>query len=121
MATPLPVPEKILSSSSKTTQFNTISAKFGDSYTQEAPKGLNSRVDTWTVKWGALTLTEKQTVEGVLDTVGSWSLLSWTHNYETVVKYFKLDISTGYTTEHVGGNNAFNISCKLVEHFDVNP
>jgi len=121
MATPLPIPSKISRDSSKIVKFRVISANFGDSYTQEAPNGLNPKIDTWGIKWVGLTRTERLTVESVLDYVGSWGLLSWTPCYETTIKYFKLDVSSGYTTKHIAGNNVFHISCKLVEHFDVNP
>jgi len=121
MATPLPLPNKLSRDSSKTVKFKLISAEMGDSYTQEAPKGLNPKVDNWNIAWVGLTLAERLAVESVLDTVGVWGLLSWTPCYEVTKKYFKLDKDFGYNTKHVGGNNDFKITCKLIERFDVNP
>ena len=121
MATPLPLPTKILISKDKNVTFNTISANMGDSYTQSAPRGLNPKIDTWNISWGLSSEAEKQTVESVLDTVGEWGLLSWTPCGETVVKYFRIKPGTGYKVTQGNTNGVFTISTTLIEQFDVNP
>jgi len=121
MATALPHSEKISRDSIKSAEFRTIVATMGDSYTQIAPKGLNSKIDNWNIRWIGLTLVEKDAVLTALDTVGEWGLLSWTPSYETVLKYFRIKKGTGYSVKHVAGNNDFTVTCKLIEQFDVNP
>ena len=121
MATALPLPKKILLSKDKTVAFNTIYANMGDSYTQAAPRGLNPKIDTWNITWGLESETQKQIVEGVLDTVGEWGLLSWTPCGETIVKYFRIKPGTGYKVTQGNANGVFTISTTLIEQFDLIP
>lgn len=121
MATPLPLPTKILLSKDKNVSFNTVYANMGDSYTQVAPRGLNPKVDTWTISWGVVSETEKTTVEAVLDSVGEWDLLSWTPCGESTVKYFRVKQGSGYKVQQNNSNGTYTITTTLVEQFDVNP
>ncbi len=121
MATPLPLPEKILLSSDKTVTFNVINASMGDSYTQSAPRGLNPRIDTWDITWGLETDAQKQTVTDILDAVGEWGLISWTPCGETTMKYFRIKPGTGYKVIRGNTNGSSSISTTLIEQFDVNP
>lgn len=121
MATALPLPEKILLSKDKSVEFNMIHANMGDSYVQAAPRGLNPKVDTWSIEWGLETETDKQTVETVLDSVGEWGLLSWTPCGETTIKYFRIKPGTGYKVMQGNANGVFTISTTLIEQFDLIP
>jgi len=113
----LPVPAKVSYDSGKKVSFRDISAQLGDGYVQVAQQGINSRYDTWNVTWGALTLTEKNTVVGVLDTVGSWSMLSWKPCFETVTKNFRMS-KEGYTLQPLGKSGLYTISCQLIQAYD---
>jgi len=116
MATNLPLTNKINKDSRKSSLFREMSAQFGDGYQQVAPKGINNKYDTWELEWVALLTSEKDTVEAVLDSVGSWGILLWTPSYESVTKKFRLS-KEGYTRTRVGGT--FKISCKLIQVFDL--
>jgi phage-related protein len=116
--TALPLPNKIALSSDKSVSFRAISSQFGDGYQQIAPNGINVKVASWNVEWGALTLTERNTVETVLDSVGSWGILTWTPTNETVQLKFRIT-NEGYSRKTLNRNGVFSISCKLVQVFDI--
>lgn len=116
MSTSMPVPTKIIIDSSKSVSFRVKEATFGDGYTQTAADGINNRIDTWSIKWGALTLAEKNTVEDTLDSVGSNGILTWTPCYETTVKKFRMT-NDGYKRIKQGGT--FAISCDIKQCFDL--
>lgn len=116
MAIALPLQEKILLEHSKDTRFRVLKAQFGDGYSQRIPDGINTRIDSWTIKWGALSKTEKLTVEGVLISVGGWGILTWTPTGETVEKKFIL-ADGSYTTTYVN-REVYQIETKLIEVFD---
>lgn len=118
MATALPVTGKILDKSSKRVAFKDFSASFGDGYTQVAPAGLNPKNDVWEVMWGALTDSEVTTIENVLDTNGSWGVLTWTPCHENTQKKFKMT-ADGYTRTQIGNSGKYTISCTLVQCFDI--
>jgi phage-related protein len=116
--TALPLPNKIALSSDKSVSFRAISSQFGDGYQQTAPNGINVKVASWTVEWGALTLAERNTVESVLDYVGSWGILTWTPTNESVQLKFRMT-NEGYTRNTLNKNGIFSISCKLMQVFDI--
>jgi phage-related protein len=115
----LPLPEKILVDASKTTTFRTLRASFGDGYSQRAPDGINSRIDSWTLRWGALTPAELQVVEAALDSVGGYGVLLWTPIGETVQKKF-VNTKATYSRTRVN-SNAYTVSVTLDEVFDILP
>lgn len=116
-ALPLPYPEKILLSASKTRGYRDINISYGDGYGQVAPRGLNPSFDTWTVEWAGLDLVEKQFIETVLDLSGSWGILTWRPPKETLLKKFRMT-SDGYTLSMVG-RSSYKISCTLKQVFDI--
>lgn len=116
-ALPLPHPEKILLSASKTRGYREIHLGYGDGYSQVAPKGLNPSFDTWTVEWAGLDLVEKQFIETILDLSGSWGILTWRPPTETLLKKFRMT-SEGYTLSMVG-RSSYKISCTLKQVFDI--
>jgi phage-related protein len=116
--TALPLPNKIALSSDKSVSFRAISSQFGDGYQQIAPNGINVKVASWTIEWGALTLAERDTVESILDSVGSWGILTWTPTNESVQLKFRMT-NEGYTRNTLNKNGIFSISCKLMQVFDI--
>jgi phage-related protein len=118
MTTALPLPNKIALSSDKSVGFRAITAQFGDGYQQVAPNGINVKIASWSIEWGALTLAERDTVEASLDSVGSWGILTWTPTNESTQLKFRMT-ADGYTRRTTGKNGIFSISCKLTQVFDI--
>ena len=116
--TALPLPTRILRESDRTVTFSDMSAQFGDGYEQVAPKGINNKRETWNITWGGITAAEKTTIVAVLDTVGSWGILTWTPCDETVQRKFRLDKS-GYKIQVQGNNGIYSVSCTLRQVFDI--
>jgi phage-related protein len=116
--TALPLPTKIVLDSDKSVSFRAISSRFGDGYQQIAPNGINNRVASWNIEWAPLTLAEKDTVESVLDSVGSWGILTWTPCMETVQLKFRMS-NEGYHRKSLSKVGLYSISCKLVQVFDI--
>lgn len=119
MSIMLPFPDKLDRSTVKTVKFHEVSAKFGEGQKQSAPRGLNPVSQNWNILWQALTLSEKNSLETILDGAGSWTAILWTPCYDTVEKTFYLDATKGYKTKHIDGNRIFNVSCTLIEDFDL--
>ena len=118
MPTALPLPTKIALSSDKSVTFRAISSQFGDGYQQVAPNGINTKVASWSVEWGALTLAERAIVEDTLDSVGTWGILTWTPCNETVQLKFRVS-SEGYTRKALSKVGLYSVSCKLTQVFDI--
>ena len=116
--TALPLPTKVALSSDKTVVFRDMSVQFGDGYQQIAPNGTNNKVANWSIEWAPLTQTERDTVEAVLDSVGSWGILTWTPCMESVQVKFRMS-KEGYQRKALSKNGLYNISCKLIQVFDV--
>ena len=116
--TALPLTNKISIEAEKSVVFREVSAQFGDGYKQVAPDGINNKIDNWNITWSPLSSTELTTVETVLNTNGSWGILSWTPAGESVAKNFRMS-KEGYTRKALNRNGLFSISCKLVQVFDV--
>lgn len=116
--TALPLSTKITIESEKTVVFSDMSAQFGDGYEQIAPKGINNIRENWSIQWGGLTTAEKDTIVTVLNTVGSWGILTWTPCGETVQKKYRMT-RDGYSTRREGSNAIFTVSCMLRQVFDL--
>jgi phage-related protein len=116
MATALSHPEKITTDSTKKTGFSTIRTQFGDGYAQIAPKGINNKIQSLSIQWASLTQAEFNAIITMLDTVGSYGVISYTPCYETSSKNFRMTDS-GYTFSSVG--NTYKITCDLVQVYDI--
>jgi phage-related protein len=116
--TALPLTTKITIDSDKTVVFSEVSAQFGDGYEQVAPKGINNVRESWSIQWGALTTTEKDTIVTALNAVGSWGILTWTPCGDTVQKKYRLS-KEGYSVRREGSNQVFSVSCSLRQVFDI--
>lgn len=111
----MPLTNKILISSSKTTDFRTIKMSFGDGYSQRAPNGINNRIDSWEVTWGALTFAELDTVETALSNIGGHNIIKWTPSGEYTEKFF-INKNSSYSRTRTG--NVFSVSCSLEQIYD---
>lgn len=109
----MPLTDKILIESSKTVKFRTIKASFGDGYSQRAADGINSKVDSWEVRWGALTREEMSTIESALDSIGGHGIIKWTPCGETVEKRF-INSNGSYSRNRVGSIYAIAVSLEQV-------
>lgn len=118
MATALPLTNRLLTDTSKQVVFSTMSAKFGDGYEQIAPKGINYSRDLWDITWAGLSLTEVTAITSVLDSVGTWGILTWTPFNEAVQKKFRLS-GEGYTITKPGRGTLRTVTCKLHQVFDI--
>jgi len=113
----LPLAEKIHTDSDKHVSFKTLIAEFGGGYTQRAPDGLNSKVDSFSIIWPGLSLADKDAVVAVLDSVGAWGVLSWQPPTEAAIKKFTIDPESGYSISYVA--KRFTISTRLIQVFDL--
>lgn len=112
---PMPLLRKILTSSSKTTEFRTIKITFGDGYSQRAPSGINNRVDTWDITWGALSFDDANNLETTLNDIGGHNVVRWTPSGETSEKFF-INKNASYSKTRIG--NVFSISCSFEQVYD---
>jgi len=78
MSAALPLTEHISQQSTRKRSYRTLSAQFGDGYSQEAMDGTNNIVDNWNVVYENLTNAERTTLYGVLNTVKGADYLTWT-------------------------------------------
>lgn len=115
MTQAMPLTNKIDESSSKTSSYKAIISKFGDGFSQRAPNGINTKIDSWTVNWSPLLITDRNTVVTALDAVGTWGIITWTPPGETVSK--KFIVTSGYSESYI--SNYYRISVKLEQVFDV--
>lgn len=111
----LPLTTYISTSSSKTRMNRTLHAQFGDGYSQDAPDGTNYIYDTWNVVYSNLTQTDRDTLWGVLNSVGSWDYLNWQAPGDSVSKKWK--ITTDGISETTQANNIYNVSFKVKQVF----
>lgn len=111
----MPLTNKILISSSKTTDFRIIKMSFGDGYSQRAPNGINNRIDSWDVTWGALTFTEVDFLETTLGNIGGHNVVRWTPSGETTEKFF-INKNSSYSKTRTG--NVFSITCSFEQIYD---
>ena len=118
MPTALPLTNKISDKSSKKREFREFSTQFGDGYAQVAPAGLNAGYDVWDITWVALEAGEVTSIESVLDTNGSWGILTWTPCHEATQKKFRMT-KDGYSRSNIGNSGKFTISCTLKQVFDI--
>lgn len=103
-------------SSTKTTNYRTLSMSFGNGYSQTAPDGINNQVDTWALSFTNMGLTDYNNLMAFFNTVGSSLPITWQSPVDSVAKLFKVDIQTGVQTTVVAGN-IFSVSTKLVQVF----
>lgn len=115
MATPFPsIP--ISQSSTRTTENELNTLKFGNGYEQRFQMGLNYRRDKWNIQWNTLTLTQKNTIEVFISAVSNGSLITWTSPFDTVQKKFVIDGPWSISNR---GGNVYSIQLNLRQVFDI--
>lgn len=113
----LPFPNLVRPDLQQQVTGRTLTAQFGDGYSQRAPNGLNAVVKSFNVTWRRLNQADKDTLVGVLNSVGSWGVLTWMPPFESVEKKFIVDANTGYSILYEAG--WFIVSTRLTEVFDL--
>jgi phage-related protein len=114
MPAALPLTNMISQSSSVTREYKTLSAEFGNGYSQDIPDGINWIRDKWTIEYENLTPAERDTLVAVLDAVGSWDIVTWTPYGESTQRKFKVD-KAGFSASFTG--TFWNISFTLNQRF----
>lgn len=74
----LPLTNMISQGATRKRKNRVLTAQFGDGYSQEAPDGTNSMVDSWSISFENLDASERSTLWAALDAVGSWDYFTWT-------------------------------------------
>lgn len=106
----------VSTNSTLTTNYRTNQMNFGDGYSQTAADGINWVVDTWTIKWENINLTDLTTLKNFFNTVGSYLPITWTSPLDSAAKLYKVDIQTGVQYQANAGN-VFTVSTKLIQVF----
>ena len=95
----LPLTNKISDQSTKSYSYKTLSAGYGDGYSQRANDGINNKVETWTVKYVPLLQADRNTVMTVFDTVQGVDYVTWTPPGDsTSKKYVIVGVNESYNT-----------------------
>ncbi len=86
----LPLLDRIEQSSSKEREYKTLTARFGNGYSQGIPDGINNVMDTWSLSYTQLTQAERDTLMAALNSVAGWDYLMWQPFGEATVKRWKI-------------------------------
>lgn len=111
----LPLTDYISITSTKQRKHRTLSAQFGDGYSQEAPDGINAKYDEWNIVYQNLSTADRAVLWGVIDAVGSWDYLTWTPVGESVSKKWK--ITADGVSEMLQAGNVYSVTFKLRQIF----
>lgn len=115
MATPFPS-IAIDQSSSRSTERNMNTTRFGGGYEQSVPMGINYRRDKWSVLWSGLTVTERNTIIAFIDSVSNGGIITWQSPYDAATKKYRLE---GDWSINDGGGGIYNIQISLRQVFDI--
>lgn len=111
----LPYTDLISQQSTRRRKSRTITARFGDGYSQERPDGINSQWDEWAVSYLPLNESERDVVWSTLEKVGGWDQLLWQPPGSPAIKKWKVT-PDGVTETSVGGG-LYSISFTLRQVF----
>ena len=75
---------------SRSVSVRTLQAQFGDGYVARRPDGVNTLMETWSIKTPYRSVEEAQALEAEIIALGANSF-GWTPPYETVEKRWVLD------------------------------
>lgn len=78
MPAALPLTNLISQATTRQRRYRTLTAQFGDGYSQEVPDGINNEVDEWRVVYENLTTSERNALLSVLSSVKASDYLTWT-------------------------------------------
>lgn len=110
----LPLTSRISQGSTRTRTNRVRSAQFGDGYSQEAPDGINSLVDTWSLTFEHLDASERALMWAFLDNVGSWDIVTWTPIGSLTQQKFKVTPDGATESPQSGDHYAISFSLKQV-------
>lgn len=105
----LPLTDFISQGSTTKREYKTLSAQFGNGYSQDVPDGINWIRDEWTVQYEFLSPSERDTLVTVLNAVGGWDYVTWTPYGESSSKKFK--VKDGFSANTTG--TYWNVSFTL--------
>lgn len=109
MANPtLPLTHLISQSSSRDREYRTLTAQYGDNYQQDAPDGTNDVIDTWSLNFENLSVTDREIMIDFLDTVKASSIWDWQAHGDKVVKQWK--VVKGSVKESFPSGNTYTIT-----------
>lgn len=112
--TPLPFADKLSQSNGRTLNQSVINSELGGVLTYRNQNGVNSRYDTWTIKWNNLTTSEKVQIEQFWDAHGKTSSFAFTDtNSDTIACVFISDLSFSATS-----GDTYNAECSIQQVFD---
>src|SRR5688572_3201304 len=111
----LPLTTQISQGSTRTRKNRVLTAQFGDGYSQEAPDGINTLVDEWSIRYDNLNLTDRNTLWTALDAVGAWDYFTWTAPGDGSSKKWKVT-KEGISEQPVSGDT-YSIAFTLKQVF----
>lgn len=115
MSSALPLTSYISTTSTKQRKHRTLSAQFGDGYSQEAPDGTNSKYDEWNIVYQNLGQTDRDSLWTVLSAVGAWDYVTWTAFGDSTSKKWK--ITSDGISESIQSGNIYSVTFKLRQVF----
>lgn len=86
----MPLTSAISQSSTRKRTYKTLTAEFGNGYSQTAPDGINNVRDEWNLSYENLTDAERTTVVAALDAVQTWDYLTWQAPGDAASKRWKV-------------------------------
>lgn len=112
--TPLPFADKLSQANSRTLNQTFTESELGGVLTFRNQNGVNSRYDSWTIKWNNLTVSEKIQLEQFWDAHGKTISFAFTDtNSDTVACVFVGDLSFSATS-----GLTYNAECSIQQVFD---
>ena len=112
----LPYLTKIARESTHEINFTTVTAKFGDTYEEIAPVGLNNIFKTFQITWLNLSRSEKTALKAALVLGGSWQLFSYQPCNELVT--YNVRVEKDSVSINPIGNSFFEVTAKLKQVFN---
>ena len=101
--------------SNKRTDFATLTANFGEGYTQRARDGLNSLRRAWSLVWNNLSNADTDTIVNFLNAHQGDEAFHWN---DPITNTNEL-VTCSFYTETYNSYNATSISATFTEQFDI--
>jgi len=118
MGQPLPLTTKVSQQSDCTTTYKTISAKYGDGYSEDRPDGVNAKQNVIDILYVNLSPSDLATVYTFFDSVGGWDYVTWINVLigDVSATKYKLDMTKGIKVSATAGN-MYNVSFTMNQYF----
>lgn len=101
--------------STRNRHYKTLTAQFGDGYRQSVPDGINYVIDEWNITTVIFEQAERDDNVTFLDSVGSYSPITWQAPGDTTSKNWK--ITPDGWSQAVLGSNLYQLSFKLIQDY----